>query len=42
MAKESRNADVIIISGGCTSIVQPMDKCINKPFKESMRQSWQG
>ena len=32
----------IMIPGGCTSIVQPMDKCINKPFKESMRQSWQG
>ena len=42
MAKERCNADVIIIPGGCTSIVQPMDKCINKPFKESMRQSWQG
>ena len=35
------NADVLIIPGGCTSIVQPMDKCINKPFKESMRASWQ-
>ena len=33
--------DVLIIPGGCTSIVQPMDKCINKPFKESMRGSWQ-
>lgn len=42
MAKERCNADVIIIPGGCTSIVQPMDKCINKPFKENMRQSWQG
>lgn len=43
MAKERCNADVIIIpGGGCTSIVQPMDKCINKPFKESMRQSCQG
>ena len=42
MAKERCNADVIIIPGGCTSVVQLMDKCINKPFKESMRQSWQG
>ena len=31
-----------MIPGGCTSIVQPMDKCINKAFKESMGQSWQG
>ena len=41
MAKERCNANVVIVPGGCTSIIQPMDKCINKPFKESMRQSWQ-
>ena len=41
MAKERCNADVVIVPGGCTSIIQPMDKCINKPFKESMRKSWQ-
>ena len=41
VANERCNADVLIIPGGCTSIVQPMDKCINKPFKESMRGSWQ-
>ena len=41
VAKERCNSDVLIIPGGCTSIVQPMDKCINKPFKESMRGSWQ-
>ena len=35
------NADVVIIPGGCTSIVQPMDRCINKPFKDSMRVSWE-
>ena len=39
--KDSCNSDVIIIPGGCTSIVQPMDKCINRPFKEYMRASWQ-
>ena len=39
--KESCNSDVIIIPGGCTSIVQPMDKCINRPFKENVRASWQ-
>ena len=40
-ANDRCNADVLIIPGGCTSIVQPMDKCINKPFKESTRASWQ-
>ena len=40
-ANDRCNVDVLIIPGGCTSIVQPMDKCINKPFKESMRASWQ-
>ena len=28
----------VIIPGGCTSIVQPMDR---KPFKEHIRASWQ-
>ena len=41
MAKECCNADVVIVPEGCTSIIQPMDKYINKPFKESMRQRWQ-
>ena len=37
MVKDHCNSNVIIIPGGCTSIVQPMDRCINKPFKEHMR-----
>ena len=41
MANEKCNSEVTIIPGGCTSIVQPMDKCINKPFKDHMRASWQ-
>ncbi len=42
ICEERCNADVLVIPGGCTSIVQPMDiKCINKPFNESMRASWQ-
>ena len=28
-------------SRGCISIVQPMDRCIDRPFKEYMRASWQ-
>ena len=39
--KDSCNSDVIIIPGGCTSIVQPMHRCINRPFKEHVRASWQ-
>jgi len=39
--KDRCNSEVIIIPGGCTSIVQPMDRCINQPFKEYMRTSWQ-
>ena len=39
-AKERCNAEVIIIPGGCTSLVQPMDRCVNKPFKTHMRTSW--
>ena len=41
IAKRRCNSEVIIIPGGCTSIIQPMDKCINKPFKTYMRQEWQ-
>ena len=50
MAKDHFKADVLIIpgegggrggGGGCTFITQPIDKCIKKPFKESIRQSWQ-
>ena len=40
-AKDRCNADVVIFPGGCTSIIQPMDKCINKPFKQSVQASWQ-
>lgn len=39
LAKEECYSEVIIIPGGCTSIVQPMDKCV-KPFKDRIRDSW--
>ncbi len=32
--------DVSIIPGGCTSKVQPLDVCLNKPFKGVLRQRW--
>ena len=32
--------DMCVIPGGLTSVLQPLDVCINKPFKDSMRQLW--
>ncbi len=34
------NTHLAIIPGGLTSIVQPLDVCINKPFKERLREKW--
>ena len=28
----AKNIDVAIIPGGCTSKIQPLDVCLNKPF----------
>ncbi|CAG8802900.1 26084_t:CDS:2 [Gigaspora margarita] len=35
-----RNTDLAIISGGLTSMCQPLDICINKLFKDKLRKSW--
>ena len=29
-----------VIPGRCTSVLQPLDVCLNKPFKVHMRQKW--
>ena len=29
-----------VIPGGCTSVLQSLDVCLNKPFKVNMRQRW--
>ncbi len=39
LAKKN-NVDLIIIPGGCTSKVQPLDVCLNKPFKDVFRTQW--
>jgi len=32
--------ELVIIPGGITSVLQPMDVSINKPFKERLRQQY--
>ena len=34
------NAALAVIPGGCTSILQPLDVSVNKPFKGWLRASW--
>ena len=34
---QSDNVDVVIIPGGCTIKIQPLDVCFNKPFKDILR-----
>lgn len=29
-----------VIPGGCTSVLQPLDVCLNKPFKTKMCELW--
>ena len=44
IAKADCNAEVVLIPGGCTSLAQPMDKCVNKPLKdaEGVECAWGG
>lgn len=34
------NVDIVIIPGGCTSKVQPVDVCLNKPLKSVIPNRW--
>lgn len=34
------NTDMAVIPGGLTSLVQPLDVCINKPFKANLKRIW--
>ena len=37
---KQRNIDVTIIPGGLTPVVQPLDKCLNKPFKDNVHRKY--
>jgi len=37
---KSENTDLAVIPGGLTSVLQPLDVCLNKTFKDRVRQRW--
>ena len=37
---EEMNTKAPVIPGRCTSKVQPLDVCVNKPFKQLLKASW--
>lgn len=37
---KERKTYQVVIPGGCTSVLQPLDVCLNKPFKVNMRHKW--
>jgi hypothetical protein len=34
------NTEIVVITGGLTSVLQPLDVCLNKPFKDHMCEHW--
>ena len=38
---QRRKIDVAVIPGGLTPVLQPLDKCLNKPFKDNIRRKYQ-
>ena len=40
MGFENSRTDVAVIPGGMTSLLQPLDVGVNKPFKDNLRQYW--
>ncbi len=37
---QRRRVDVAVIPGGLTPVLQPLDKCLNKPFKDNVRKQY--
>lgn len=40
IANDDSKSEVVIILGGCTSLVQLMDKSVNRPFKTRIQEFW--
>ena len=38
---QQQNINVAVIPSGLTPVLQPLDKCLKKSFKESMRREYQ-
>lgn len=38
---QSLNTECVVIPGGMTGVLQPLDVCVNKPFKDRLRAKWQ-
>ena len=34
------NTDLVIIPDNLTSVIQPLDICLNKPFKDRLHEKW--
>ena len=39
-AFKRENTDLAVIPGGLTSLLQPLDVSLNKPFKDRVRKKW--
>ena len=37
---ENLKTTIAVIPGGLTSLLQPLDVCLNKPFKDNVQQLW--
>ena len=38
---KGKKTDIVYVPGGCTSLAQPLDVSVNKPFNVRIRQLWE-